>query len=343
MATMIERVLIAGLGSIGARHARVVRKRLPGARIAVLRRTCEEDLPAGFDECFSTSADALEFRPDAAVIAGPATTHVQVALPFAKAGVHLLIEKPIADKVAGVCEVLEAARISGSTVATGYNLRFLPSLERFRSLILGGAVGRVLSVRADVGQYLPSWRPGIDYRRTVSASASLGGGVLLELSHELDYLRWIFGEVRWVSSVLRHSSSLEIDVEDMASMIMGVGSRKNESDVVVTLTMDFCRRETTRCCTVTGEAGSARWDGIAGTVELFEPNGGRWRTEFEQIVERDATYTAEWDDFLDAVESGRVPRVSGEDGLATLRVAEAARESSRLHKVVTMDDGESRK
>ena len=81
---------------------------------------------------------------------------------------------------------------------TAYNLRFLPSLQAYRERIQFGVIGKVLSVRCEIGQYLPSWRPGSDYRQAVSASRALGGGALLELSHEIDYLRWIFGEVAWV-------------------------------------------------------------------------------------------------------------------------------------------------
>ena len=104
------------------------------------------------------------------------------------------------DKLDGVDDLLGTVRARGVICQVGYNLRYLPSLSRFRDLINEGLVGGPLSVRCEIGQYLPNWRPDTDYRTGVTARSDLGGGVLLELSHEIDYLRWIFGEVEWVSS-----------------------------------------------------------------------------------------------------------------------------------------------
>jgi len=149
----------------------------------------------GIDHCVTSLDDALRFHPQAAVIANPASHHLDLAMPLAQAGVHLLVEKPVSSSTHRVSELIEVCRVRGITLMTGYNLRFLPSLKRFRELLEEKRVGRVLSVRAEIGQFLPSWRPGFDYRQSVSARATLGGGVLLELSHEIDYLRWLFG--RW--------------------------------------------------------------------------------------------------------------------------------------------------
>ena len=105
------------------------------------------------------------------------------------------------------------AKKAKTVLAIGYNLRFLSSLQKFKSILDDKIIGDVWSVRSEVGQFLPSWRPNSDYRKGVSAQYALGGGVLLELSHDIDYLRWIFGEVAWVQAVLAQQSDLEIDVE----------------------------------------------------------------------------------------------------------------------------------
>src|SRR5882762_6465801 len=218
---MLERLLIVGLGSIGRRHARLARDLVPNLQIVALRHRDRPDAgEPGIDHCVSSLAEALRFCPQAAVVANPASHHLEVAMDLARAGVHLLVEKPISNATCGVAELIEECRVRRLTLMIGYNLRFLPSLMRFRELVEGRRVGRVLSARAEVGQFLPSWRPGSDYRQTVSARTELGGGVLLELSHEIDYLRWLFGEVEWVSAVERRQSALEIDVEDTAHLVL---------------------------------------------------------------------------------------------------------------------------
>ena len=333
---MIERLLIVGLGSIGTRHARIAREVAPRAQIVALRhRSCSDPAP-GVDRCVTSLNDALELLPQAAVIASPASHHLRVALPLAEAGVHLLIEKPISSTLQGVAELLDVCRVRRLTLMTGYNLRYLPSLRRFRLLLQEGRVGRVLSVRAEVGQFLPSWRPGVDYRQTVSAKASLGGGVLLELSHEVDYLRWLLGEVEWVSAIQSRQSGLEIDVDDTAHLVMGFVSHASGSPVVAAVNMDFVRHDTTRTCTAIGETGSLRWNAIAGTVEVFEQGGESWTTLFTDKSERDASYLAEWRDFLSSVATGDPPMVSGHDGMAVIRLIEAARRSSETGSVVSL-------
>jgi len=154
---MVERLLIVGLGSIGARHARLARELLPGVQLVVLRhRGCPEKNAPGVDYCVTGMDEALSYRPQAAVIANPATHHLETALPLARAGVHLLVEKPISGATQGVAELIELCRTQGVTLMTGYNLRFLPSLRRFRELLEEKRVGRVLSVRAEIGQFLPA-------------------------------------------------------------------------------------------------------------------------------------------------------------------------------------------
>ncbi|MBS1189839.1 MAG: oxidoreductase domain protein [Rhodocyclaceae bacterium] len=323
-----ERVLIAGHGSIGKRHLRIVRDDLPDADIRVLRHQPAATTPDLADGCFSGLADALAFLPQIAILATPAPYHLDAALALADQGCHLLIEKPLAHTSTGVQPLLALARRRGIALQVGYNLRFLPSLARFRELIQAGAIGRVLSVRCEIGQYLPSWRPDTDYRKAVSANASLGGGVLLELSHELDYLRWIFGEVAWVQAWLGRLSNLEIDVEDTAHLTLGFETDGAGAGPVAALSLDFLRRDTTRQCLAIGEGGSLRWNALAGSVEQLVAGSSEWEAVFVHRHQRDDSYIAQWHAFLDGVRNSGAPLVSGDDGLAVLRIIDAARASA---------------
>jgi predicted dehydrogenase len=329
---MGKRILIVGLGSIGKRHARVARAVAPTATIAAWRRESAE--APGIDETFTSEKDAVAFRPDIAVIATPATKHIESALPLARAGAHILMEKPIAAALGGVQELIDTCRERGVKLMVGYNLRFTPALRRFRELARAGRVGRVLSVRSEVGHYLPAWRPSTDYRDSASARAQLGGGVLLELSHEIDYLRWLFGEVDWVSAIVRRQSALAIDVEDTAHLTMGFAASGGEPQVVASLNMDFIRHDNTRRCTLIGESGSLRWDGIAGRLESHEANGSEWVSIPVERSSGDDSYVAEWRSFLGAIASDRAPEITGEDGAAVVGVVAAAKESSRIGHVV---------
>lgn len=321
---MIHRLLIAGLGSIGQRHLRLARQLLPKADIRILRHEPAKTVPDGANGVFSGIEECLAFKPDAAVIANPAPYHVQVAIPLATAGIHLLIEKPISHSSVAAQRLLDICSSTGVVLFTGYNLRFSTSLGHLRNLVHAEHAGRALSVRCEVGQYLPSWRPGIDYRRSVSARAELGGGVLLELSHEIDFLCWIFGEATWVTAEIGHKSSLEVDVEDTAHLLLGFPS------LVASLTMDFIRRDATRTCAVICENGTFRWDGLASTVEHYDAQSGKWTESFRGPNLRDETYLAQWHAFLDCIRQRDNSQNMSVSGVQVLRVIEAARQSAKL-------------
>ena len=323
-----NRVLVVGLGSIGKRHLRLARELLPNADIRVLRHQACDSIPKHANSYFSKLEDAIEFAPQLAVIASPASFHVDVAQSLARVGAHLLVEKPLSASLAGVSQLIDICSKQNTVLMTGYNLRFLPSLQRFRDILNERGLGRVLSVRCEIGQYLPSWRPDTDYRQGVSARRELGGGALLELSHELDYLRWIFGEIKWVKATLSRQSSLEIDVEDTAHLILGFASGADGHQLIASLNLDFIRHDTTRLCTAICEEGSLRWNGLTGVVDQFEAGAKVWRELFCHQNQRDDSYLAEWHHFLDCINAKTVPLISGEDGLKVLQIIDAARQAA---------------
>lgn len=325
---MIKRILIVGFGSIGKRHLHLARKLLPDADIRVLRHQKTDLIPQYANGCLFSLEQAISFAPQIAIIASPATFHIAVAEALASAGVHLLVEKPLSVTVDGVCDLLEICQAQKLVLMTGYNLRFLPSLQRFHELMNEKVIGKVFSVRCEIGQYLPSWRPDSDYRQGVSARQELGGGALLELSHELDYLRWIFGEVVWVKATLGRQSNLEVDVEDTAHLTLGFASVYHDNQLIATANLDFIRHDTTRLCTAIGEKGSLRWNGLTGEVELFEARAKEWKKLFQHQHQRDESYLAEWQHFIDCVSAHKSPMITGEDGLKVLQIIEAARKSS---------------
>ncbi|MBN8473943.1 Gfo/Idh/MocA family oxidoreductase [Sulfuritalea sp.] len=327
-AESIRRALIVGQGSIGKRHLRLARTLMPDVDIRVLRHRDNEAIPEFANGSFSRVDDAIGFAPQLAVIANPATFHLGMAQPLAKSGTHLLVEKPLAATLDGVSQLIDTCRERGAVLMIGYNLRFLPSLRRFRDLLSQNVIGRVLSVRCEVGQFLPSWRSDTDYRQGVSARSELGGGALLELSHEIDYLRWIFGEVDWVQAALSRQSTLEIDVEDTAHLVLGFVPGADGRRLVGTLSLDFIRHDTTRSCTAIGAEGSLRWNGLTGSVERFDPGASQWSEIFCHQHQRDDSYLEEWQHFLECIKEREAPLVAGEDGLRALQIIEAARQAS---------------
>lgn len=336
MLSIIKSVLIVGLGSIGRRHTRIIKNLFPEVNIIVLRhKKCEDtDIESlGLYKCVTSIEEAISSKPQAAIIANPATLHLKIAERLAINGINLLIEKPISDSSEGIKRLIDICYKNNVILMTAYNLRFLPSLINFKVQIQKRKIGNIYSVQSEIGQYLPSWRPESDYRKTVSANKNLGGGVLLELSHEIDYLSWIFGSINWVKSHVSKQSSLDIDVEDSAKIILGF-ENSNGVELTASLNMDFIRHDNTRKCFVIGEKGTLLWNGISGKVNYFSKETNKWVTLFSSKPNKDYTYEEEIKSFFISIESNEVPFISGEDGANALSIIEAIKKSSKINSIV---------
>jgi hypothetical protein len=148
----------------------------------------------------------------------------------------------------------------------------------------------------------------------------------LELSHELDYLRWIFGEVEWVSATLSKQSNLDIDVEDTVHITLGFAPEYDDHQLIGVVNLDFIRHDTSRLCIAIGEKGSLRWNGLTGKIDIYEAGANEWKGLFSYNHHRDESYRAEWADFLECVAHNKSPLVTGEDGLKVLEIVKSAQE-----------------
>lgn len=259
------KALVVGYGSIGSRHVRILGEL--GCRVAVVSSREISD-----QRRFGTIAEALQrFEPDYVVIASDTARHHQDLCQLASAGFAgtVLVEKPLFH------ESSELPQHDFRGLFVAYNLRFHPLLQRLRVLLEGESV---ISAQAYVGQYLPSWRPQRDYRAGYSADAAAGGGVLRDLSHELDYLNWILGGWRQLTALGGHFSRLEITSDDVYALLMSTGRCP-----VVTVQLNYLDRLTRRQLVLNTDRRTIALDLIAGLLVVDDV-----REEFS--VERDFTY-----------------------------------------------------
>jgi predicted dehydrogenase len=322
--------LIVGSGSIARRHIANLRKLCPTCRIVVLRRDttkCLELVDA--DRVVSKLEDAISESPDIAIVANPAPFHIPIAQCLADVGCHLLIEKPLSDGKKGISKLIETCTARKTILMIGYNLRYCPSLQTMAKLVTNGKIGRIQYLSAQVGQYLPDWRPATDYRCGVTAQAALGGGALLELSHEIDIALWLGGSVLSVSANLARVSSLEINTEDCVDILINYSS-----GACGHIHMDLLQRTPTRRCRVVGSEGTLLWDYYEDSL-LFSDSNGQWeRIEAPQMGDRNNMYLNELADFLFCIKQKIIPLVNEKVGRDVLAVALAARESSEKRKTI---------
>lgn len=337
------RAIVTGTGSIATRHLRNLRQLFPTARLVVVSRpqssALNPTLAALVDERVTDLADALREPADLVVIATPAPFHVAQAMQSVALGIPTLIEKPLSVSIADCAPLLADSARKDVPVLVGYCLRYHPLVLALHNLVGDGAIGRIYSVRAEVGQYLPGWRPGTDYRSGVTAQRALGGGALLELSHEIDLVRSLVGMPIAVTAVAARISELEVDVEDIAEIILQ--HQLGGGMAVASIHLDLFRRVPRRFLTLDGDAGSLELDFVRAMLTLRPASGEPVVSGVPEGFNINDLYLAEIKDLLASGQAGRPPLASLADGLGTLRIAQAAAEAARSKKTVSLEDFDS--
>jgi len=282
------KILLAGAGSIGKRHLNNLLS-LGYDDITVVTKSV---LPPGLAALpvYKTITEALAaHRFDAAFICTPTSSHIDGLLPILRAYVpNIYIEKPVSHNLKNMGEVFALASSYKNNIAVGYDLHFDPGIQKVRSLLQQNIIGKTVAINAFVGQYLPDWRPYEDYRKGMSARKETGGGVLLDIVHEFDYMCWLTGNVHSVASLYSNSGSLDIETEETAEVLL-----KFENGAIGTVHLDYLQPTLVRHFIITGTKGSITcnvaekklsWRTHEGTSGEFTYSGFDRNDKFKEIV-----------------------------------------------------------
>jgi len=314
--------LIAGFGSIGRRHLRNLLAL--GETDILLYRSRRSTLPDDEIAAYPVETDlraALARRPDALIVANPTALHLDVAIPAAEQGCHILMEKPIAHDLARVGELQAALARGGGQLLVGFQLRFHPTLQKARALIQAGAIGKPYAARAHWGEYLPAWHPWEDYRQGYAAREDLGGGVLRTLCHPFDYLRMLLGEYSVTSAAGGSLGDLGLEVEDTAEV-----SLRFASGAVGSVHVDYLQQPPTHTLEIAGTGGTLRWNNADGSLALFRAGAAGWETfGVPEGFERNWLFLEEMRSFIAAARGEAEPLCSLQDGVRALEIVLEAR------------------
>jgi predicted dehydrogenase len=318
-------MLVVGAGSIGRRHIRNLSALgIEGLTVcdpdAERLRQLSDDAPV---RGFSDFNEAIErSAPQAVFVCTPPVYHLKQTLTALEAGAHVFVEKPLSHTLDGVQAVMSKALEKSLIVQVGYNLRFNPGLGIVKRLVDEGRIGRVLWAHVEAGQYLPDWRPWQDYRKSYTARRELGGGIILDASHELDYTIWILGMPTEVCCMAGKVSGLELDVEDCATILLKFPGGER-ADVH----LDCIQRSYTKTCKLAGENGTLVWNYSTNEVQVYSADAGSWE-HISYDFEANDMYVAEISHFLECIEQEKTPLVTLADGEKTLKVISAANRSA---------------
>jgi len=342
------KALFFGLGSIGQRHLRNLRTIIgPELKVAAYRTRRRQIVlndrqqvleNENVEEKYSIKSfrdmdEALSWGADAAFICNPNSLHVSCALAAANAGCHLLIEKPLSHDIEGTEELAALLDSKGKIGFVAYQMRFHPLIRLAKEIIRESGIGRLLSARAERGEYMPGWHPYEDYRESYAARSDQGGGALLSQIHEMDYLYSFFGLPRRLFAVGGHLSTLEVDVDDIASVLMACDVDGQE--IPVELHLDYVQRPPSQTLRIVGDDGRIDIDFPAMTLVHYR-HGELVRSEEMKDFQRNQLFLDEMNHFLACTRGEEKPLVSVRDGAQSLRMALAAKKSLRSRQSVIL-------
>jgi predicted dehydrogenase len=328
------RLLVVGCGSIGKRHIRNLKALKAGEIIAHdLQPERRHEVEREYEvKAYSDLKEALAQKPDVALICTPTSHHIPPALSAARHGCHLFIEKPLSHSLDGVDELLHIVAEKGLITLVGCNMRFHPGIAKIKKLLENEAIGKVLCARVQAGQYLPDWHPGEDYRQGYSAKMSLGGGVILDDIHEIDYISWLLGEVSQIVCFSGKLSSLEIDTEDTAEILLWF-----KSGAIGEVHLDYTQRTYSRSCHIIGEEGTILWDFNDKQVKMYSARTEEWQP-FPEEPDYDINqmYIEEMQHFIDCIEGKDTPMSDLTQAKRVLEIALAAKKSAQTGKIIKL-------
>lgn len=327
------KVLVVGCGSIGERHIR----NLMGLHVDEVAAcdTDENRLSTIRDECslsgaFTDLSDALDKGFEAVLVCTPPSTHIAIAREALEYGAHVFIEKPLSNTLDGVDDLIKQASRKKRVLSVGYNFRFHPGLTMVKESIAKKEIGMALAARAQFGQYLPDWRPWQDYTKSYTARTDLGGGIILDGSHEIDYMLWLLGDVREVFCFAGNAKNLDTQTEGIAEILL-----RFESGCLGEVHLDYVRPGYARNCEIVGERGIIKWDYKLNAVERYAPDTKEW-ISIKVDGRTEDMYVAEMKNFIASVNGLEEPLVTGAEGMRSLQVALAAKESAATGRVVRL-------
>ena len=343
----MTKILVVGLGSIGLRHVRNIIDNFPTFKIFIY--TKRKKIPKEIKDnknivILNLIDDCLQYKPDMGFVTNESAFHIPISIKLANIGMDLFIEKPLSNSFKDLNKLNDLIKKNKLITQMGCNFRFFPPLKKIKQLIDKKIIGRVISVQVENNSYLPDYHPLEDYRKGYAAREDLGGGALLTQIHEIDYLYWLFGDVKKVSSFTGKFSDLEVTADDMSTSLL-----EFENGVIGQIHISYFQRPYFRSCKIKGTKGIIEWNSIENEVNVFDMKSKNWKKQkindnYKLITGGTTTgktdkklnqmYVEEIKHFMSCVKKRKETINDFKQGEKILKIALSMKESSKRKKIV---------
>jgi predicted dehydrogenase len=300
-------VLIIGLGSIAKKHIEALAFLKVEVKLYALRSNLNATNELGVNNIYSL--DNLTPKFDFAIISNPTYLHYKFIEKLANKQIPLFIEKPAVNSLINIDRLIDVVEKNKKITYVACNLRFHPCITFLKNKIDSETL-RINEVNVYCGSYLPDWRPGKNFRTIYSANAEMGGGVHLDLFHELDYITWLFGLPIQSQSILKNNSSLEIDATDYANYVL------EYETFVTSIILNYYRKKAKREIEIVFEKETWTIDLIKNEIKNDDGDVLFQSTNFN-ITD---TYYSQFKYFIDCLQSSKKPMNSLQESIKVLEI-----------------------
>lgn len=286
-----KNVFFLGIGSIGLKHIKLIQNNFKNINLFVLRKSKKKIFNHNRITYLNNISELNNIDIFAAIICTPSNTHVHYAKKISKFTNKIFIEKPLSTKLSTAFNFLNYINMKKINIYIGYNLLFDELIINLKKIIMKRNLHDILSVNIESQSYLPLWRTSKNYTKDVSAQKKLGGGVLLELSHEINYLLEVFGKIKYVYAVLKSSKTLNIDVDDFAEIIM-----ENSKKCIFRIHLNFNSRKNIRKCEIITNKETIVADLLNRDISIYYKKGKKVRKNYQSSISD--SYKKQFDKFF---------------------------------------------
>lgn len=312
------KILVVGFGSIGKRHIMNLQKISDELNIEVFdedQTKLEEIEKLGVKIANQNSIDSEQY--DCVLICTPPITHVDLAERALKSNSNVFIEKPLSYNLERLDELIQLRNEKNLLVFVGYSFRFNKGLNHVKKMVEEQKFGKILHVSSYFGQFLPDWRPNQDFKESYTLKKELGGGIVLDSSHEMDYLTWIFGKPESIQSNYVSTDILPSNAEAICDVIL-----KFSNNLLATIHVDFIRRKYKRTLEILTENSIIEWSLGDNTLKIFDVESNSSKNISSQETINDM-YVEELKHVIDCIKNHKNSNIiSLENGITTMELSQ---------------------
>ena len=319
--------LIIGCGSIGQRHLKNL-KNMGFSDIEVFDsdRKMMNEISKKFKIKYLDSLNIKDV--DCTLICTPPNSHIELAKKSLESNSHVFIEKPLSNSLIGIKNLQKLANKKKLNVFVGYSFRFDEGLKIVEKLLAKNAIGKIFSYDAYEGWHLSNWRPWQKFQNSYTTKRTLGGGMILDGSHELNYLQWFGGNINHVYCMYSKVPKISKEVEGIVEILL-----KFNSKAIGRIHLDFINPKYNRHCEILGDKGRITWSFENKTIEI-QKIGNKKIKKIKYGKDTNQMYIDELKHVVKCIKGEKSKKISLEEAIKTLEISLKIKESGNKEKMI---------